>query len=283
MYFKIGFTVRPKYINDLSQVVYEKYDSLDKLVEVSPTSDECTAYGFVYRSRDNRCVIVENNLRFNYPKPTDNLAINSSRNTIGRNTRDNIIAGGSHILFSNNFSNIISGENNTVIDLVSNTTISGTRAEATTDNSNVIGGNKTTDRLAERQVTTLMYGTETTDNSTVDSYLNNTVGSYFKIPDNSIVTFETQTVAVRVGGSGAGALGDFKTITEVGAAINKSGVLSIDSSRTVVANVGSTAGWISTVGVSGTNFLQKVKGANNRDIMWATTIRFTEIRTGVAL
>ena len=158
MYFKIGYTVRPKYINDLSQVVYEKYNSLDQLIkEVSPTSDECTAYGFVYRSRDNRCVIVENNLRFNWPKPTDNLAINRARNTIGRNTRDNIIAGASHILYSNNFSNIISGENNSVKDLVSNTTISGTRAEATTDNSNIIGGNKITDSLAERQAITLNY------------------------------------------------------------------------------------------------------------------------------
>lgn len=283
MYFKIGFTVRPKLINDLSQVVFEKYNSLDKLVEVSPTSDECTAYGFVYRSRDNRCVIVENNLRFNYPKPTDNLSINSSRNTIGRNTRDNIIAGGSHILFSNNFSNIISGENNSVKDLVSNTTVSGTRAEATTDNSNIIGGNKTTDILAERQSITLMYGTKTTNSTTVDSYLNNTVGSYFTIPDNSIVTFETNTVAVRVGGSGGGSVGDFKAFTEVGAAINKSGVLSIDSSRTKVADVGSTAGWVSTVGVRGTSFLQQVKGANNRDVKWATTIRFTEIRTGIAL
>ena len=283
MYFKIGYTVRPKYINPSSQVVYEEYDAAGTLRDVLPTSDECTAYGFVYRSRDSKCVIVENTLRFNYPKPTDNLSINRARNTIGRNTRDNIIAGASHILFSNNYSNIISGENNSVIDLVCNTTISGTRAEATTDNSNVIGGNKTTDSLAERQAITLIYGTETTDNSTVDSYLNNTVGSYFKIPDNSIVTFKTQTIGVRVGGSGAGSLGDFKAITEVGAAINKSGVLSIDSTRTIVGNVGSTAGWISTVGVSGTNFLQKVKGANNRDIKWATTIRFTEIRTGVAL
>ena len=252
MYFKIGYTVRPKYINPSSQVVYEEYNSLDQLVEISPTSDECTAYGFVYRSRDNRCVIVENNLRFNWPKPTDNLSINRARNTIGRNTRDNIIAGASHILFSNNYSNII-------------------------------GGNKTTDSLAERQAITLMYGTETTNNSTVDSYLNNTVGSYFKIPDNSIVTFETQTVAVRVGGAGGGAAGDYKAWAEIGVAINKSGVLTIDSSRNTVSSSGTTSGWVPTVGVSGTNFLQQVKGSNNRDIKWATTIRFTEIRTGVAL
>ena len=283
MYFKIGYTVRPKYINPSSQVVYEEYDAAGTLKEVLPTSDECTAYGFVYRSRDSKCVIVENTLRFNYPKPTDNLSINRARNTIGRNTRDNIIAGASHILFSNNYSNIISGENNSVIDLVSNTTISGTRAEATTDNSNIIGGNKITDSLAERQAITLMYGTETTNNSTVDSYLNNTVGSYFKIPDNSIVTFETQTVAVRVGGAGGGAAGDYKAWAEIGVAINKSGVLTIDSSRNTVSSSGTTSGWVPTVGVSGTNFLQQVKGSNNRDIKWATTIRFTEIRTGVAL
>ena len=179
--------------------------------------------------------------------------------------------------------NIITGSNNEISNGVNNVSVSGTLGEATATNSKVLGGNAGTDSLGERQAMTLMYGTLTTDNTTVDSYLNNTTDSYFTIPDNTIVFFETQTIAVRIGGTGTGDIGDFKTMTEIGAAINKSGVLSIDSTRTVLSNVGSTAGWISTVGVSGTNFLQQVKGANNRDIMWATTIRFTQIKTGVTL
>ena len=141
MYFKIGYTVRPKNVNISNQVIFEEYDAEDVLQDVLPTESECIAYGFVFRDSDSKCVVVETPLRFNYPKPTDNLSINRASNFIGRNTRDNIIAGSSHIIYSNNYGNIISGENNSITDLVSNTTISGTKGEATADNSNVIGGN----------------------------------------------------------------------------------------------------------------------------------------------
>jgi hypothetical protein len=140
MNFIIGYTVRPKNINRLNQVIYEEYVA-EALVEVLPTLDECKAYGFVFNNSDSKCYIANNPLVFNNPSATKNLSIARASNTIGRNTRDNLIAGASHILTSNNYSNVISGDNNTVTDLVSNTTISGARAEATATNSIVIGGN----------------------------------------------------------------------------------------------------------------------------------------------
>ena len=78
MYFKIGYSVRPKEVNNLSQVIYERFKPAGRrgqLEDILPTSDECTAYGFVFKASDSKCYIVENNLRFNYPKPTDNLSI----------------------------------------------------------------------------------------------------------------------------------------------------------------------------------------------------------------
>lgn len=140
MNFIIGYTVRPKNINRLSQVIYEEYVG-EVLVEVLPTLDECEAYGFVFNNSDSKCYIANNPLVFNSPSATQNLSVSRASNTIGRNTRDNLIAGASHILTSNNYSNVISGDNNTVTDLVSNTTISGARAEATATNSIVLGGN----------------------------------------------------------------------------------------------------------------------------------------------
>jgi hypothetical protein len=283
MYFKIGYTVRPKNVNNLSQVVYEEYNALDKLVDVLPTSDECTAYGFVFKASDSKCYVVENKLRFNYPKSTNNLSINRGSNFIGRNTRDNIIGGASHIIYSNNYSNVITGDNNTVRDLVSNTTISGTRGEATADNSNVIGGNKTGDRLAERQLTTLMYGVKTTGGGTVASYLNNLSGSYFAIPLDTIMYFHADIVAVRVGGTGAGGLGDYGSWVERGVIINKSGTLSINRERDTIKTSGTVSAWRPTAAVSGTNFVMNVRGAGSTDVLWNSSIRFTEIRTGVAL
>lgn len=144
MNFIIGYTVRPKNINRLNQVIYEEYVA-EALVEVLPTLDECEAYGFVFNNSDSKCYIANNPLVFNNPSATQNLSIARASNTIGRNTRDNLISGASHILTSNNYSNVISGDNNTVTDLVSNTTISGARAEATATNSIVLGGNASND------------------------------------------------------------------------------------------------------------------------------------------
>lgn len=286
MYFKIGYSVRPKEVNNLSQVIYERFKPAGRrgqLEDILPTSDECTAYGFVFKASDSKCYIVENNLRFNYPKPTDNLSINKASNFIGRNTRDNIISGASHILHSNNYSNIISGDNNTLRDLVSYTTISGTRAEATVDNSTVLGGNQPTDILAERQLTTLMYGKRTTNGNTTASNLNNLSANYFVIQDNTAVYFHAEAIAVRVGGTGAGTIGDYSSFVQRGVVINKSGVLSVNSERDNIKSSGTVSSWRTSGNVSGTNFYIGVRGAANVNIEWSISIRLTEMRTGVTL
>ena len=163
------------------------------------------------------------------------------------------------------------------------TTTSLAWGEATANNSIVLGGNASADSLGERQSITLLFGTQTTDNAVSDSFLNNTSASYFAIPENTIIAFQTETVAVRIGGTGAGNNGDFKAFIETGVAINEAGTLSIDKSRSTIANTGTTTGWTCDISVSGTNIVQTVKGANNKTLMLATTIRMTQIKTGVTL
>jgi len=273
-----GFNVKPASISGLGVVSFT-----DGTNEITPNQSQCEAYGYTYNQAAGTCSIFRYNTNLNRAVANENNRTYGAGNSTETGTNNSLVMGESNTIRGMSRNNIIIGSNNEISNGVNNANVFGAKGEVTADNSIVLGGNASADTLGERQSMILMYGTETTDNSTVDSYLNNTTDSYFTIPDNTIVMFETQTVAVRTGGSGAGSLGDFKTFTEVGAAINKSGVLSIDSSRTVLANVGSTSGWIPTVGVSGTNFIQQVKGANNRDIMWATTIRFTQIKTGVTL
>jgi len=65
--------------------------------------------------------------------------------------------------------------------------------------------------------------------------------------------------------------------------INKSGTLSIQRSRTSPASSGSTTGWSPINSVSGTYFLQTVTGKADMTLEWASTIRMTQIKTGVAL
>jgi hypothetical protein len=129
-----------------------------------------------------------------------------------------------------------------------------------------------------------MYGRQTTDNSVVYSYLNGITDSYFVVPTNTLIYFQSETLAVRVGGSsGSGSVGDYKSWVERGVVKNASGTLSIERSRTSPAGKGVTTGWSPVNSVSGTNFLQTVEGAADMTLEWASTIRMTQIKTGVTL
>ena len=273
-----GFTVKPASISALGTVTFT-----DGTNDVTPNQLQCEAYGYTYNQVTGTCSTFRYNTNLNRVVANENNKTFGTGNSTQTGTNNTLVMGENNTVRGFSRNSIITGNQNEIANGVNNANVSGTLGEATADNSTVLGGNAGTDSLGERQTITVMYGGQTDDNSTVDSYLNNVTGSYFQIPENTIVLFETQTIAVRIGGSGGGSLGDYKTFTEVGTAINKSGVLSISSSRTILSSVGTTAGWLPSVGVSGTNFLQQVQGKNNRDIMWATTIRFTQIKTGVTL
>ena len=279
MEYLTGYTVKPHEVTATGEALFT--DGRDTGLKVNQVT--CEAYGYTYDKTSGTCRAFRYNTNLERNINNINNKNNGSGNTneLGSNT---IQINGTQNT-TNGFNNncFINGSANEIANGVNNATVLGSKGEATATNSIVLGGNAAADSLGERQTITVMYGTTTDDNSTVNSYLNNTVDSYFVVPDNTIIAFHTETVAVRVGGSGAGSTGDFKALVEIGAVINKSGTLSIDKSRTVIANVGTTSGWISDIGVSGTNLIQQVKGANNRDLMWTTTIRMTQIKTGVAL
>ena len=282
MEYLTGYTVKPYEISAIGEVLFTDGTNTD----LGANQVTCEAYGYTYDQASGTCRSFRFNTNLNRNLANINNKNNGAGNTteLGSNTIQ--INGTQNTTKGLNNNCFINGRNNEIANGVNNASVTGALGEATATNSIVLGGNAAADALGERQTITVMYGTTTDDNSTVDSYLNNTVGSYFEIPDNTIIAFHTETVGVRVGGSGAGNLGDFKAIVEIGAAINKNGTLSIDKTRTVIANVGTTSGWISDITVSaltGPYLLQQVKGANNRDIMWATTIRMTQIKTGVVL
>jgi hypothetical protein len=166
---------------------------------------------------------------------------------------------------------------------VNNANVFGTFGEATADNSIVLGGNASTDILGKRQAIQLIYGTQTTDGIDAYSYLNGITDSFFVVPENTAIMFEADILAVRVGGTGSGAVGDFKTWIETGVVINKSGELSVDSSTISHSNSGSTGGWDAVSTVSGTNYIMSVEGAADKTIDWVSNIRFTQLKTGVTL
>ena len=251
---------------------------------ITPNRIQCEAYGYTYDSSTGTCSVFKNSYKLEESFNNLNNTINGAGNSAETGTNNTYITGESNTVKGLSKNNIIVGNQNEIANNINNVSVFGTLGQATTSNTIVLGGNNFDDNLAERQTMTLMYGWQTTDNSTVDAYLNNTQDSYFVIPDNTAIYFQSESLAVRVGGSsGSGAVGDFKSWVERGVAINKSGTLSIQRSRTSPASSGTTTGWSPINAVSGTNFRQTIKGATGMTIEWAHTIRITQIKTGVSL
>ena len=273
-----GFDVKPSSTSPIGVVTFT-----DGTNDIVPNQLQCEAYGYTYNQADGTCSIFRFNTSLDRSFSNATNKLQGTGNTTETGTNNTYIIGENNTVKGLSRNNIVVGNNNEIANGVNNASVYGTLGEATADNSIVLGGNASADSLGERQSITLLFGTQTTDNTVSDSFLNNTSGSYFAIPENTIIAFQTETVAVRIGGTGGGNNGDFKAFIETGVAINEAGTLSIDKSRSTIANTGTTTGWTCDISVSGTNLVQTVKGSNNRTLMWATTIRMTQIKTGVAL
>jgi len=274
-----GFDVKPSTTSPIGVVTFT-----NGRIDIIPNQLQCEAYGYTYDKATGTCSIFKFNTNLNKSFSNVSNKLQGTGNTTETGTNNTYIIGENNTVKGLSRNNIVVGNNNEIANGVNNANVFGTLGEATADNSIVLGGNASADSLGERQTMTFMYGCQTTDGSTVDAFLNNTTDSYFVVPENTAIYFQSETLAVRVGGSsGSGAVGDFKSWVERGVVINKSGTLSIDRSRTSPADSGSTGNWSPINSFSGTNFRQTVKGKADMTLEWASTIRMTQIKTGVAL
>jgi len=273
-----GFTVKPLGTSTLGVVTFT-----DGTNQIIPNQLQCEAYGFTYDKASGACSAFRYSPNLSRNFANENNKTYGTGNSTETGTNNTIVMGENNTVKGLSRNNIIVGNQNEIANSVNNAFVYGTLGEATANNSIVLGGNASTDNLAERQSIHLMYGTQTTAGGTVDSYLNNITNNYFTIPDNTVMYFHADVVAVRVGGTGTGSTGDFASYVERGVVINKSGTLSIERERDAIKSSGTVSAWRPTATVDGTNFIIDVRGATDVTIEWASNIRFTQIKTGVAL
>ena len=276
--FLTGFTVKPLSVSALGVVSFT-----DGAREITPNQLQCEAYGYTYNKAEGTCSIFRFNTNLIRSFNNSNNSTKGAQNVTETGTNNTLIMGESNTVKGFSRNNIIIGSNNEIANGVNNANVFGTFGEATADNSIVLGGNASTDILGKRQAIQLLYGVQTTGADAVDSYLNGITGSYFVVPENTAIMFEADILAVRVGGTGSGAVGDFKTWIETGVVINKSGTLSVDSSTISHSSSGTTGGWDAVSTVSGTNYIMSVEGVEDKIIDWVSNLRFTQLKTGVTL
>ena len=280
MNYLTGYTLKPSQISAIGEVLFT--DGRDD--DLMANQVTCEAYGYTYDQTTGTCRAFS----YNTNLERDISNINNTVNGPGNSTQlgSNTIQINGTLNTTRGFNNncFINGENNEIANSVNNTTALGVLGEATATNSIVLGGNASGDNLGERQGIQLMYGRQTTNNSTVSSYLNNTTSEFFVVPDNAIIYFHAETIAVRVGGSsGSGAVGDYGSWVERGVVINKSGTLSIQRERDTIKTSGTVTNWRILASTSGTNFLLTVRGQTDMTLEWVCNVNITQIKTGVAL
>ena len=279
--FLTGYTVKPSSISGLGEVTFT-----DGTNNIIPNQLQCEAYGYTYNRVTGTCSTFRYNTNLNTAFANENNKTFGSNNSTETGTNNTLVMGESNTVRGFSRNSIITGNQNAIDNGVNNANVSGTLGEATADNSIVLGGNNGSDALGERQSIQLLYGLQTTDGVNTVSFLNNTTDSLFAIPDNTIMYFHADVVAVRVGGTasaGGGAVGDYASFVERGVIINKSGVLSIQRERDEIKSSGHTSNWQPTAIVSGTSFAMRVRGDADTIVEWCSNITFTQIKTGVTL
>ena len=279
--FLSGYTVKPSSISGLGVVTFT--DGTNDLI---PNQLQCEAYGYTYNKVTGTCSIFRFNTNINRAVANESNKTFGSNNTTETGTNNTLVMGESNTVRGFSRNSIITGNQNAIDNGVNNANVSGTLGEATADNSIVLGGNNGSDALGERQSIQVLYGLQTTDGVNTISFLNNTTDSLFAIPDNTVMYFHADVIAVRVGGTastGGGAVGDYASFVERGVIINESGTLTINRERDAIKSSGYTSNWQPTAIVSGTSFAMRVRGHENTIIEWCSNITFTQIKTGVTL
>lgn len=278
MEFRTGLAVKPKEVLRSGQVVFT-----DGTTDVTPNQIDCEAYGYTYNHITQTCEAYSYTMRIQQTLSNETNTIKGSTNSTETGTANTYVIGDSNVVKGEARNNIIVGSNNEIVNGVNNVGLYGTLGQATASNSIVLGGNSGTDILSERQSIQLIYGTQTTQGSTVHSYLNNITDNYFSIPDNCAMYFHADVLALRVGGTGTGNAGDFLSWVERGVVRNASGAIRIERERDTIKGFGNHTNWRPTAVVSGTDFIIDVRGATDTTIEWCSNITFTQIKTGVAL
>lgn len=276
--FLSGFSVKPIAISSLGTVTYTDGTNI-----LNPNQLQCEAYGYSYDKVSDTCSAFRYNTNLNRAVANENNKTFGSNNSTQTGTSNTLVMGDSNTVRGLSRNGSIIGNNNVIDNGVNNAIVSGTLAEATATNSKVLGGNAGTDLLGERQSITLLCGIQTTSDPVTNTNLNNTTSSFFTVPENTALMFDADVIGLRTGGTSRGAIGSYASFAEKGVVINKSGTLSIQSSTTALETSGAVTGWVTDSAVSGTNFILTVKGARDTIIEWSATIRFTQIKTTVAL
>jgi len=281
MEYLTGQILKPYRVDSTGQVLFTD----GKVTDMIANQVTCEAYGYTYDTETQTCRAYTHNTNIEQNTSNVSNSINGVGNSTELGTQIVQINGTKNVLRGFNTNCLINGTGNEIANGVSNSFVGGRMAEVTADQSIVLGGTMFGNTIiGHKQSIQLMCGTRTTNGTNTVSYLNNDGSSLFAVPENTVMYFHADVVAVRIGGSaGSGAAGDFGSWVERGVVINESGSMTISRERDTIKSNGATSNWQPTGITQDTNFAMRVRGDTDMNIEWLSNITFTQIKTGVSL
>jgi len=204
MEYKKGFTIKPKVINSVGEVIFT-----DGTNDVVANQRVCEAYGYRYNDGKGTCEAFIYNTKINRTSNDVHNIIKGSKNTTNSGTENTFVLGKNNTTFGENKNSIVVGENNQIANQINNAAvISGTYAEATNQGEFVLGGGGFNEAVGMAQTSFIQQSGNTTDNTETALLVQYLPLTYIQKVSNCVLGFEAHVIGVNTG-VGEGSAGDY--------------------------------------------------------------------------
>tara|TARA_R110000851_G_scaffold199385_2_gene350421 strand:- start:12 stop:863 length:852 start_codon:yes stop_codon:yes gene_type:complete len=275
-----GFTVKPSAISVLGVVTFT-----DGTNDITPNQLQCEAYGYTYDQASGTCSTFRYNTNLNRSFDNVNNSIQGSRNSTETGTNNTLVMGESNTVKGFSRNNIISGSGNEISNGINNSKISGKMGKVIRQGEVVLGGGSYNIGAGYTQSSKIQLSTKTTTATPTNLYVQDIVGEYITLQNNSLLGYEIYLTRLETGGT-SGVAGEFSYQNYKGAVrCDNSGVLTIYThSIKTIARDGAlgTMAIIDTTTSSIPSVTIQVTDRANVNNLWTATVYLHELATNIA-
>ena len=275
-----GFTIKPLSISGLGVVTFT-----DGTNNITPNQLQCEAYGYTYNRASGTCSTFRYNTNLNRGFNNIGNTIKGAGNTTETGTNNTYIMGENNTVKGMSRNGQITGSGNVISNGINNAHVSGVMGKAIRQGEVVLGGGSYGIGAGYTQSSKIQLSHNTTDETPTKLYVQETVGEYITLQENSILGYEVYLTRLETGGP-AGTSGDFSYVVHKGAVrCNDSGTITIYSySTTTIANDGAvgTMAVVDSTTASVPSITIEVTDRAFVNNLWSATVYLHELATNIA-
>ena len=204
MDFKKGFTIKPKAVNSVGEVIFT-----DGTNDVVANQRTCEAYGYTFNATKGTCEAFIYNTKINRTSNDVHNIIKGANNTTNEGTETTFVLGKGNTTFGDNLNSIITGEKNEIELGINNAAvISGSLGRAMNQGEFIMAGGGFGNISGSAQTSFIQQSGNTEDNTETLLYTQYITNKYIEKVPNAILGFEAHVIGVNTG-VGVGTAGEY--------------------------------------------------------------------------